>query len=240
MNAKDKKIFLTAEWNNLILANYAVPPQILTPFLPQHCSPSLWKGQAFVSIVGFQFNNTRVLNIKWPFFTHFLEINLRFYLDYQGQRAVCFIREYVPRRLITGIARALYNEPYKTKKITSRITQTPQTLHVEYAIPDPAHSFFISATAENKPYMPDSNSEEHFFKEHELGLGQNRNKTPLMYKVRHPQWRIFPVQKTSIQMDWEFFFGKAFSFLQGKKPHSVFLAEGSPVTIYQHTLIPTD
>ena len=106
-----KKIFLTANWDYLLLVNYAVPKNVLTSFLPENCELTLWKDQAFISIVGFQFNNTRVFKIKWPYFTNFLEINLRFYLTYKEKRAVRFIKEYVPSYLIAGIARATYNEP---------------------------------------------------------------------------------------------------------------------------------
>ena len=91
-----EKVFLTANWNYLLLINYAVPKEVLRPFLPKDCELTLWKDQAFISIVGFQFNNTKVFKVKWPFFTNFLEINLRFYLSYKGKRAVRFLREYVP------------------------------------------------------------------------------------------------------------------------------------------------
>ena len=233
----NQKIFLTANWDYLLLANYAVPKHTLTPFLPEACELSLWKGQAFISIVGFQFNNTRIFKIKWPGFTHFLEINLRFYLHYKGQRAVRFIREYVPSRLIAGIARATYNEPYKTRAITSSFEKTKEKLSLEYGMPVKNHPFVIRVTADNKPYIPNKNSEEFFFKEHDLGVGQTRKGNLLLYNVHHPEWRVFPVKNRFIKIDWPFFFGSEFSFLNDKNPNSVFLAEGSAVKVYKYTLV---
>ena len=149
-----QKVFLTAHWDYLLLINYVVPQTVLTPFLPKGCELSLWNNQAFVSVVGFQFNNTRIFKIKWPYFTHFLEINLRFYLDYKGKRAVRFIREYVPSYLIAGIARWTYNEPYKTRKIETSFIKNRDTLNIEYKMPVKNHSFAIGAELYNKPYIP--------------------------------------------------------------------------------------
>ena len=233
----NQKVFLTANWDYLLLMNYAVPKHLLTPFLPEACKLSLWKNQAFISVVGFQFNNTRVFKIKWPGFTHFLEINLRFYLHYKGYRAVRFIREYVPSCLITGIARATYNEPYKTRAITSCFEKTNEKINLEYRMSVKHHSFFIRATADNKPYVPDKNSAEFFFKEHDLGVGQTRKGNTLFYKVHHPEWKVFPIKIHFTEIDWGFFFGSQFTFLNDKTPNSVFLAEGSAVKVYKYTLV---
>ena len=233
----NQKVFLTANWDYLLLVNYAVPKHILTPLLPEACELSLWKGQAFISVVGFQFNNTRVFKIKWPGFTHFLEINLQFYLHYKGRRAVRFIREYVPSHLITGIARVTYNEPYKTRTITSSFEKTKEKLNLEYGMPVKNHPFIIRASADNKPYTPDRNSAEFFFKEHDLGVGQTRKGKTLLYSVHHPEWRMFPVKNHFIEIDWGFFFSSKFTFLNGRNPDSVFLAEGSTVKVYKYTVL---
>ena len=51
--------FLTARWHNLFLATYRVPPALLEPGL----SLDLRGGSAFVSVVAFEFLDTRVANI---------------------------------------------------------------------------------------------------------------------------------------------------------------------------------
>ena len=78
--------FLTARWQNLILANYAVPEALLSPLLPPGCALEKHDGQCWASLVGFQFLETRVLGIGWPGFRHFPEWNLRFYVTHNGQR----------------------------------------------------------------------------------------------------------------------------------------------------------
>jgi len=70
--------FLSAKWNNLIMLNYEVDPDILKPHLPPFTELDLWQGKALVSMVGFLFRDTRVKGIRWPFHVNFEEVNLRF------------------------------------------------------------------------------------------------------------------------------------------------------------------
>ncbi|WP_317891064.1 DUF2071 domain-containing protein [Edaphobacter bradus] len=74
------KTFLTAEWRKLIMANYAVPEDLLLPYLPAGTELDLYNGSCYVSLVGFLFQNTRVRGIRVPFHVQFEEVNLRFYV----------------------------------------------------------------------------------------------------------------------------------------------------------------
>src|SRR6185312_12325676 len=94
--------FLTAEWRKLIMAQYAVEPVTLAPWLPAGVELDLYQGQCYVSLVGFLFDNTRLKGLRIPFHTRFEEINLRFYVkrveaDGAEKRGVVFVREFVPR-----------------------------------------------------------------------------------------------------------------------------------------------
>jgi uncharacterized protein len=46
-------IFLKAKWENIIMANYAMEPAILIPYLPKGVELDLYNGKAYVSLVGF-------------------------------------------------------------------------------------------------------------------------------------------------------------------------------------------
>jgi uncharacterized protein YqjF (DUF2071 family) len=72
-------IFFKAQWENIIMANYEIDPEILLPYLPI-CRTYLYKGKAYVSLVGFMFKKTRLFNVLIPYFGTFEEINLRFYV----------------------------------------------------------------------------------------------------------------------------------------------------------------
>jgi uncharacterized protein len=98
------------------MLNYAVEPSVLGPYVPAGTELDLWRGIAFVSLVGFLFADTRLLHIPVPRHRNFEEVNLRFYVrrnvNGEARRAVTFIRELVPRAAIAFVARRVYNEPY--------------------------------------------------------------------------------------------------------------------------------
>lgn len=58
--------FLTAEWRDLVIANFAMPPSLLEPLVPAGTELDLWQGQALASLVGFRFVATRVLGVAGP------------------------------------------------------------------------------------------------------------------------------------------------------------------------------
>ncbi|WP_317233059.1 MULTISPECIES: DUF2071 domain-containing protein [Pontibacter] len=72
--------FLKAEWRKLAIANYEVDSSLLAAYLPYGTELDLWNGKCYVSLVGFMFINTKLLNFKIPFHINFEEVNLRFYV----------------------------------------------------------------------------------------------------------------------------------------------------------------
>src|SRR5476651_2265914 len=130
-----KRQFLKAKWTNLLMLNYEVDPAILQPHLPPGTVLDTWEGKTLVSMVGFLFQETSVLGVKWPFHVNFEEVNLRFYVRYfdgkEWKRGAVFISEIVPKPIIAVMANTLYNEHYKAM---------PMRHHI-YAV-DEAHTNF--------------------------------------------------------------------------------------------------
>jgi uncharacterized protein len=224
--------FLTASWRNLLLLNYATDPQVLRKYLPKNCDLDLLDGKAFVSLVAFQFRNTKVKGIKWPGFVNFPEVNLRFYIRHNGKRGVCFIKEYVPSLLVSSIARIIYNEPYKKARMTEDVRMNDEEISAVFSLDDGPNHLIAKVCAENSPYLPKEDSIEHFFKEHELGVGSSRRGELVTYNVHHPVWRIYPIKSFRLDIDAEGLYGKDFGFLATEQPHSLVFAEGSDITVF--------
>ena len=96
--------FLSARWENLIMANYAVPPEVLLPYLPKGVELDFYQDKTYVSLVGFMFKKTSLFSIPIPFLGTFEEINLRFYVKRVEKnsikRGVVFINETVPYKMV--------------------------------------------------------------------------------------------------------------------------------------------
>ncbi len=235
MQPTQKSTFLTAQWLNLIFANYEIEPKILKKYLPFGTELDLWQGKCFVSVVGFDFRETAVLGIKFPFHTNFEEVNLRFYVRYKDgnnwKRGAVFIKEIVPRAMITFIANTLYKENYATHKTKKLWQITDNELLIRYEWLNKKHWNLIEVKAEKEKQNIIADSEAEFITEHYWGYAKANEDQTTEYEVVHPKWQIHAVKDYRIEADFVDLYGENFSFLVDTPPSSVFLADGSPVAI---------
>lgn len=222
--------FLNAHWKNLLFINYEIDPKILEPYLPKGTELDYYKGKCFVSMVGFLFMNTKVLGIKLPGHVNFEEVNLRFYVKHNNRRGVVFIKEIVPKPLITLIANSVYHEHYQTNRMDYQWTDTNNLLKFEYRWKLKERWQSISASTEKETVAIEKDSEENFITEHYFGFTKHKNQT-FQYEVIHPSWLKYPVISYEAQLDFESNYGKEFAFLNSAKPTSVILAKGADVSI---------
>ena len=227
--------FLTAEWNDLALINYEINPKILENYVPKGTELDLWNGKCYLSLIGFMFENVKILGLKIPFHVNFEEVNLRFYVkrfeDGNWKRGVVFIKEIVPKHAITIVANTLYKEHYETLKMRHSRTQTATSKSFQYDWKK--NNKWNSITMQtNKNALPiGENSEAEFITEHYFGYTKYNEKTTIEYEVRHPRWQQLEVTHYGIDVNFENIYGKHFNFLQQLKPTSAFLALGSKITI---------
>lgn len=247
--ASVRRPFLTARWSNLLLVSYHVDPALLTPLLPAGCVLDLFEGKPAVSLVAFDFLDTRVRGIRWPGYVSFPEINLRYYVRQpaggprtEDRRGVSFVRELVPKRLIAAAARLLYNEPYIACPMRSRIEQashssagrtTPALRMVhEFSLAGAGHT--IDALADADTTTPPEHSAEHWFKEHQWGFGRDRRGRSLVYEVRHPVWTVHRVRSCNLDVDFASVYGSQWALLKDAHPVSLAWATGSEIQVYPH------
>lgn len=234
--SRGRRVFLRAQWRNLLLLNYEVEDALLAPLCPPGWRLDRWRGSAYVSVVGFQFLRTRVLGVPWPGFTNFPEINLRCYVvdERTGSRGVRFVREFVPSRIVAWLARTLYNEPYLAARIEDTVAVAEEGPgHVAYSLRRGEGRLRIAARLEGELRSPPEGSLEHYFKEHDLGVGRDRAGRTLTYAVAHPLWRVRRVAETQIEIDWRRLYGDAWSAMMGRAPASVVYAEGSAIEVFR-------
>lgn len=231
--------FLTAEWRNLLMANYEIDPSLLQPFLPCYTELDTFNGTHYVSLVGFLFQNTRVRGLSVPFHRTFEEVNLRFYVRYKEtgtwKRGVVFIKELVPRRMITFVANTVYKEKYATHPMRHAWSSSDEALQVEYYWKVKDAWNYLKAIAEKEPMPLVQGTEEEFITEHYWGYTFVNNACTGEYRVAHPSWRVHPVRSYDIHCDVATLYGPQFTGALTQPPRSVFLAEGSPIQVGKGT-----
>jgi len=228
------KTFLQAEWRKLAMANYAVDRNILAKYLPNKTELDLWNNTCYLSLVGFMFQNTKLLGLKIPFHTNFEEVNLRFYVRYndygEWKRGVVFIKEIVPKPALTFVANTVYKENYETMPMKHVWETAASNLKVEYQWKKKRwNGFKIIAETNSTSIAPDS--EEEFITEHYWGYAKVGDEKTSEYGVEHPRWEVYKTIDYSIDVDFGYVYGNEFDFLSHEKPKSVFLAEGSEIKV---------
>jgi uncharacterized protein YqjF (DUF2071 family) len=227
------KNFLTARWQDLIMANYEVDPSLLASRVPAGTELDLNDGKCFVSLVGFMFLETRVMGIPIPFHVNFEEVNLRFYIkretDGEGRRAVCFIKEIVPRWAIALVARIVYGEPYECWRMGH--SRTDRTVSYDWSRSGISNR--MSVEIGESLGVPAEGSHGAFIIEHYWGYTDRGNGRVDEYKVEHPKWELLAAESARIDVDVAATYGQEFEFLTTAEPYSILFAKGSEVAVYK-------
>jgi uncharacterized protein YqjF (DUF2071 family) len=236
----ENRPFLTADWRYLLILNYEVDPDVLAPLIPAGTQLDLCEGKALISVVGFLFQKTRVFGVPIPFHINFEEVNLRFYVrrseNDDPRRGVVFVKEIVPRIWIARIARWLYGENYVALPMQHKIEQKSSKLCpeglVEYAWRYKGRVNRLGGLALGDPTPLVNGSVAEFITEHYWGYTRlGKNKTGI-YQVQHPAWRVWNVAQPYLLCDVKALYGDRFEPFLRQRPHSAFLAEGSPISVY--------
>ena len=228
--------FLRAEWNNLIMANYAVPKEILLSYLPYRTQLDFFEGNAYVSLVGFMFLNTKVLGFSVPMHVNFEEVNLRFYIKYNDhgswKKGVVFIKEIVPKMAISFVANNIYGEKYTTMRMKHFYIDNGETSHAGYKWNYKNRWNTLSAVTDKRSKKIVPGSCENFFADHYWGYSKYSNTKTYEYYVEHPVWETQKVISYSVDCDFGMLYGEEFSFLNDEKPSSVLMTKGSEIRVH--------
>ena len=229
-----QKIFLTAEWRQLLMLNYAVARKLLAPLVPPGVELDQFEGVCYVSVVGFLFLRTRIFRIAFPFHRDFEEVNLRFYVRQRApegwRRGVVFVKELVPRRAIAFLARTIYGEPYSAVPMSHEITERTGVTDLRYEWQRDGRTEFLAATTSGQAALVAPGSLEEFITEHYWGYNAHRSRST-QYQVEHPSWRVWRAVDPEFEADVRTLYGEGFVEPLSLPAKSAFVAEGSKVVV---------
>ena len=219
------------------MANYAVDPEILKPYVPWGTELDFFQGKTYISLVGFMFLRTRVWGLPFPFHVNFPEVNLRFYVTREEngklKRGVVFIKELVPRFLIAKIANTLYRENYQALPMKHTYLDLGDELDIRYSwlFDNKWHSMSARVNKNGSPIV--DGSEPEYIAEHYWGYARHDDKTTVEYEVKHPRWNILPHSEYEIDCDATRLYGPQFAPYLQQTPDSVFVADGSDISVHK-------
>jgi uncharacterized protein len=236
---KHQSRFLTAEWNNLLMLNYAVDPSLLERLVPAGTELDVFEGRNYLSLVGFEFNRSRIFGFAVPFHQAFEEVNLRFYVRRASRRGVVFIRELVPRHAVAAIARFAFKENYSCVPMSHRIKNRAggDAMEAEYAWGSGPDRCLMWIETEGASFLPPDRSASQFITEHYWGYVAQPGGGCLEYEVQHARWCVKDAKRAGLSGNAARLYGAEIAQALSHDPDSAFLAMGSPVTVFKGTRI---
>ena len=230
------RVFLSAEWRDLVMVNYEVDAKLLHDYVPPGTVLDSFDGKTYVSLVGFQFRRTRLFGaLPVPFHRDFDEVNLRFYVRHkegnEDRRGVVFIAEIVPKWAIAKVARIVYGENYIRLPMKHRVDTTGATVTAEYEWKRSGawSKIYVHASGPSAPAA--DGSLEQFITEHYWGYSKQRNGSSLEYRVTHVPWNVWRSTAAGFEGDATGIYGVELGRVLQRRPDSAFIADGSPVSV---------
>jgi len=230
--ADSRKVFLTAQWTDLLMLNYEVAPELLEKYVPRGTRLDSFEDRTYMTLVGFRFRETKIFGtLPVPFHRDFLEVNLRFYVrrstSSEERRGVVFIAEIVPKWMIARVARMLYGEKYLCRPMRSN----RRDAMAEYSWETKSAYCTLGARVSEISAYPSPDSFEQFITEHYWGYSAQPNGGCIEYQVTHPAWKVRPCVEAHFNGDPSREYAAELASILRGKPHSSFLADGSPVVV---------
>lgn len=228
-----QRVFLSAEWRDLVMLNYEVEPSLLNRYIPPGTALDSFEGRTYLSLVGFRFCHTKLGGcFRVPFHTDFEEVNLRLYVRRKegsdDRRGVVFIAEVVPRRAIATIARLVYGENYTRLPMRHRI----ETASFEYGWQVGNQWCKLSAETTGIATQPQVGTLEQFITEHYWGYSSQRTGGCVEYRVSHPPWQVWSAAKARFEGEASVLYGDELATVLQRRPDCAFVADGSPVLLF--------
>ena len=234
---ESKRIFLSAEWRDLVMLNYEVEPKLLSRYVPPGTALDSFKGRTYLSLVGFRFCRTKLLGcLPIPFHVNFDEVNLRFYVrrkeGNEDRRGVVFIAEVVPRFAIATTARLAYGENYTCLPMRHRVETDELSKTLEYEWKVGGKWCTLSAQTVGLPAQPQEGSLEQFITEHFWGYSSRPAGGCIEYHVSHVPWRVWTSPEAGFEGETSALYGNKFATVLQRRPDCAFVADGSRVIVF--------
>jgi uncharacterized protein len=233
--------FLSARLQDVALVNYRVAADMLLPFVPAGCqldTPVDDPDLHVVSVVGLRFADTRFLGLPAVMARSFPQLNLRCYVRHGSKHGVVFLRELVPKWLVSMGARTLFSQPYDVASLSHEVRRDGETIDVHTRVAYQGREGFIRVRGCGEPNLPEPGGHAEFLTARHWGFFRGRSGGTWGYQLEHQSWRLYTIESAEATIDPGMICGDALG-VDGWKGnlHSVLLADGSVARLYRSEVI---
>ena len=232
------KPFIKTDWKNLLVASYRVTHegiQTLEEYLPTGTELDDFHGEHYVSIVAFQFQKTKILGIKIPFYRDFPEINLRFYVkrkvEGEWRRGVVFVREIVPCRIPALIANIVFRENFFIRPLRCQRAET----HLSYCWTEDGVNQRMETDTHNEVQEPEVGTLIEHIIDHYWAYKKLDETTTGEFQVTRRPWRVHKCPDARINVDLGQTYGEKWAGVLEYTPSCIFYVDGSAVGVSRPT-----
>jgi len=225
---------LQATARNRIVVGYAVAPARVAPLLPTGLAPDTREGRAFVSLVGVELVNVRVLGIAGPGFRRVpaVELQVPVQEDESPRRGTITMQAYVPRRFVAWGARGLYGEPVAVASMQPVWRERADIVEMTYRFDRAGREQRLRAVGEMPPVELGEDTPEDFLMDRGWRYGRRRDGSLVRARIERPVQSVYSVREHYVTVQWASVYGEQWAFLAKAEPTAVLFSPREPVTLY--------
>ncbi len=207
-------------WRDLLFAHWAVPAEMIHPLIPSELTLDIWDGKAWVGVVPFHMTHIRPHGLPPSIMSHFIELNVRTYVTYEGRPGVWFFSLDATHRLAVEGARNFFHLPYFMAQMSVK-KGNDQTINYGSIRRDKrsgAGVFFGAYRPTSPIFMSTPGSLEAWLTERYCLYAQMGKSDLFRAEIHHAQWRL---QEAELEQETN----------TVAKAHGIAL-EGAPLTLH--------
>ena len=205
----------------MILANYEIEENLLKKYLPAGTEIDTWNGRCYVGLVGLCFWTQKVKGFPFRFIVILRRSTCVLRETRNSKSRIkkrrCVYPEIVPKRAISLIANAVYNEPYVRMEMRHKQELQGDSITIQYGCKNGRWHRW-----KRKPWTQslilNQGSEEEFITEHYWGYTRTRKGANREYGVEHPSRKMYPVTEFRCDFDFGALYGCDFEGLSSRPP----------------------
>ena len=183
---------MTQTWHNLLFAHWRVPYEVLRGVVPQELEVDTCEGVGWLGVVAFRLSGIRLRGTpEVPLVSHFLEINVRTYVQAEGKPGVFFLSLNADNRFATAIARPWFRLSYFDARIDFRVEGSGIRFSSRRTQRHAAGAEFRATYRPcSPPFSARPGSLEQWLTERYCYYSVSDRGRVYRCEVHHPQWRL--------------------------------------------------